>query len=482
MIVDALLDLLLAQGAQSLVVESGEPPVLSKSGEPKSLSMPPLDPAMLEEAWVAVTGEAETAAGRTGSVRTHYERGGVRFSVVVTARGTHRRFEFRTPDSEPTSAPAPESAPPPVVTSPPVAPHSDPTAVDGDLMQLLQRAHSEDASDILLSADRPPRLRVGGELIQAGEGTVDEGRIFALLGSAWTQAHAATLATAGSVDLALSHAGIRYRVNVFRQAGGVAAALRPIRTDAPSLAELGLPADFHKLVQYRNGLVLMTGTAGSGKSTTLVALLEHLNRTQAKHVITLEDPIEYAYEPAAAMIHQREVGSHVESFSAGLRAALREAPDVILVGEMRDRDTIAAALTAAETGHLVLSTLHCADAAMAVDRIIDVFPEHQQTQVREQLAGVLRAVVTQVLLPSLQPPRRVVAFERLLVNTAIATKIRERRGHQIRSELYTGQSTGMVPIEVSLAQLVRQGRISPVTAAAYAHEPKLLEEHLRRQP
>ena len=179
------------------------------------------------------------------------------------------------------------------------------------------------------------------------------------------------------------------------------------------------------------------------------------------------------------MIHQREVGVHVESFSAGLRAALREAPDVILVGEMRDRDTIAAALTAAETGHLVLSTLHCADAGMAIDRIIDVFPEHQQSQVRDQLAAVLRAVVTQILLPSLQPPTRVAAYEKLLVNTAVATKIRERRGHQMRSEIQTGRAEGMVPLELTLARLVREHRISKATARAAAHDPQLLEDHLK---
>jgi twitching motility protein PilT len=225
--------------------------------------------------------------------------------------------------------------------------------------------------------------------------------------------------------------------------------------------------------------VLMTGTAGSGKSTTLVALIEHINRTAAKHVITIEDPIEYEYKHRRALVHQRQLGVHVSSFSEGLRAALRESPDVILVGEMRDHTTMAAALTAAETGHLVLSTLHAADAAMALDRIIDSFPEHQQTQVRYQLAAVLRAVVTQRLLPSRVLPQRVPAIEVLRVNTAVATKIREGRGHQIQSEIQKGRADGMLSFEVTLAALVRRGLLSAETAMAHSTSPTLMAEHLR---
>jgi twitching motility protein PilT len=496
-VADALLDLLVSQGADALILEQNKAPVLLRAGARQRLSMPGLAPEMLAEVLSDVTDEpGRSELASTGTVRSDYEtEGGVKFNVQVERQGGLDRFTFKRHGVEPRPraaapveaprGPAPEarrSAAAVVAVAP------DPTPIDtlvdvgprDDVLDdLLQRARIENASDVLVSSGVNARLRVGGELLEVSGSAVQGLQLLAFLGAAWDERSQAALETTGSTDLAFVHLGTRYRVNVFKQTGGIAAAFRPIRTDAPTLVELGLPDDLYRLVEYRNGLVLMTGTTGSGKSTTLVALLERLNRTQPKHVITLEDPIEYTYGRGAAMIHQREVGVHVESFSAGLRAALREAPDVILVGEMRDRDTIAAALTAAETGHLVLSTLHCADAGMAIDRIIDVFPEHQQSQVRDQLSAVLRAVVTQFLLPSLQPPTRVAAYEKLLVNTAVATKIRERRGHQMRSEIQTGRAEGMVPLELTLARLVREHRISKATARAAAHDPQLLEDHLK---
>ena len=285
----------------------------------------------------------------------------------------------------------------------------------------------------------------------------------------------------GSVDFALS-VGVgpgasRFRVNLFRELSGLAAVFRPIRREVPTLRSLGLGEELYTLTQYRSGLVLMSGQAGAGKSTTLVALLEQLNRTAPRHIITLEDPIEYVYPRGRALIHQREVGVHVESFASGLRAALRESPDIILVGEMRDHETVRAALTAAETGHLVLSTLHCADAGSAVNRVIDVFPEHQQRQVREQLAASLRAVLTQHLLPGLRASR-VAAYELMRVNVPVAAKIREQRGHQLRTEIQKGRKDGMVPLEFTLARLVRERRVSEAQARRYAHDPRLLDEYL----
>jgi twitching motility protein PilT len=219
----------------------------------------------------------------------------------------------------------------------------------------------------------------------------------------------------------------------------------------------------------------MTGPTGSGKSTTLAVLLEHINRTRARHVITLEDPIEYIYARKRSIVHQREVGIHVDSFATGLRAALRESPDVILVGEMRDLDTIGAAITAAETGHLVLSTLHSGSATMAIDRIVDVFPEYQQSQIRTQLADVLRAVVTQRLIPSTNPRKRVPAVEILRVNYAIANLIREHKNHQITSQIQTGREDGMVPMDRSLAELVRGGKISREVAMRSSNDPRHLK-------
>jgi twitching motility protein PilT len=258
---------------------------------------------------------------------------------------------------------------------------------------------------------------------------------------------------------------VRFRINLFRQATGLAAVFRPVRRAPPALADLRLPAGLDRLVAYPNGLVLVTGPCGSGKSTTLAALIEHVNRTSARHVITIEDPIEYEYTPARALVHQRELGAHLDSFESGLRAALREAPDIILVGEMRDRATIAAALTAAETGHLVLSTLHAGGAAMAVERVIDVFPEHQQRQVRGQLAGALRAILTQHLLPTVGG-ERLPAVELMLATAATSSIIRDGKTHQLASAIQTGRDDGMIPLDRSLADLVEARQVTVEVAAS----------------
>jgi twitching motility protein PilT len=268
-------------------------------------------------------------------------------------------------------------------------------------------------------------------------------------------------------------------MNVFSQAHGLAVALRPINRHAPSFAELNLPDSIGGLVSTSGGLVLVVGPTGSGKSSTLAAMLEMVNRTLARHVITLEDPIEFVYQPRRCLIHQREVGTHVESFSAGLRAALRECPDIILVGEMRDRETVSMALTAAETGHLVLSTLHSGSAPMAIDRIVDIFPEHQQGQIRQQVAGSLRAVMTQQLLPGARKNTRYPAIELLTVNYAVGALIREGKTHQLASQIQTGREDGMVAFESSLFELIRTGKITRDVAVAAARDPAELQRRLR---
>ena len=290
--------------------------------------------------------------------------------------------------------------------------------------------------------------------------------------------------SAGSVDLPwvapdVDEGPQRFRVNVFTQAHGLAVALRPINRHAPSFAELNLPDSIGGLVGASGGMVLVVGPTGSGKSSTLAAMLETVNRTCARHVITLEDPIEFVYQPRRCLIHQREVGTHVESFSAGLRAALRECPDMILVGEMRDRETVAMALTAAETGHLVLSTLHSGSASMAIDRIVDIFPEHQQGQIRQQVAGSLRAVLTQQLLSGVRPGTRYPAIELLTVNYAVGALIREGKTHQLASQIQTGREDGMVAFEASLFELLRAGKIAREVAVAAARDPAELQRRLR---
>ena len=353
----------------------------------------------------------------------------------------------------------------------------------GDLIELALQAHRDGASDLLLSTGLPARLRLGGTLRETGL-VCDAEQIFALAAIGLSPERRLEFERSGSVDIALDLASgpgarpLRFRVNLFRQQRGLAAAIRPVRSEVPSLAQLGLPEDFKALAQYPSGLVLMTGPTGSGKSTTLAALIEYVNQSSAKHVLTLEDPVELQYVSKRSIIHQREVGTDVESFASGLRAALREDPDIILLGEMRDQDTIAAALTAAETGHLVLSTLHSASAGMAIDRIIDVFPGPKQPQVRLQLASALRAIITQVLLPS-RSLNRVPAYEKMLVTAAISSQIREGRAHQIANQIQTGRAEGMMSLEQSLLALLRAGKVSIEAAMDVAPDPDSLRRAYR---
>lgn len=525
-LVDSLLKLMSAQGADVLVIPSTEAPRLERNGQPRPLSMPPLGRDMVESMVdELVDAPLRERLGRGESVETQYAGGdGQPHVVLVEPRGDGPRLTLRLAGAEDatrsstsapptvasattasTASPASPVAPPsPPAPAPAATPHAapahaphgfapaaapletlreEPLLDPGPLASVLAHAARERASDILLSHGSNARLRVAGEITELPGHAVDEAVLRAFVGPVLTPRAQHELHTAGSADLALrvrtDGKPQRYRANLFLQQSGLAMALRPVRADPPTLDVLNLPDELAELAALGSGLVLMTGTAGSGKSTTLVALIEHINRTAPKHVITLEDPIEYEYKHRRSLVHQRQLGVHVSSFSEGLRAALRESPDVILVGEMRDHATMAAALTAAETGHLVLSTLHAADAAMALDRIIDSFPEHQQTQVRYQLAGVLRAVVTQRLLPSRVLPQRVPAIELLRVNTAVATKIREGRGHQIQSEIQKGRADGMLSFEVTLAALVRRGLLAAETAMAHSTNPALMAEHLR---
>lgn len=487
MIIDQFLKLLEAQAASALAIRAGAPPQLDRRGTKVALSMPSLDvetfTMILEE---VTTPEQREQLAATATLELEYRSGeGRRFAVAIAGTGADARLTFRPatgataakPPATPTAAPVAARSPTPVATiaaEPP--PATMRTSVDSTtITRILARALLEAASDVLIPAGHPTRLRVGGVLVEL-EQQVDPAELSAYFEAPLDATARAQLAAHGSVDFALVAEGGRWRANLFRTHRGLSVALRPIRTDVPNLGDLHLPSDFTELTQYRTGLVLVTGMAGSGKSTTVAALIEHINRTAAKHVITLEDPIEYEYVPVRALVQQREIGRDVSDFSTGLRAALRESPDVILLGEMRDHETIAAALTAAETGHLVLGTMHAGNAAMAIDRVVDVFPEHQQAQIRVQLAAVLRAVITQVLLPSTRPPARFVAYEKLLVTTAVAAKIRELRGHQIQSEIQKGRAEGMVSFELSLARLVRTGRVEMDVAMALASDRKLLGE------
>jgi twitching motility protein PilT len=511
--IDSLLKILDAQKADALVLASDRVPVLKRAGADVPLSMPKVShedvifffedlitPAERQElearkqVQVAHTFEGQRFAGE---IKLDAGRYRLSLAKARAASGTgparHVPADIRlTPEPAPVRAPAPPApARPPARAPEPVAAVVE-VAVQADMSEepdeatlqaadelrgVLQRAHWEGASDVFFSAGLAPRVRAVGELRELG-GLTSEAAILALFHKVLGPEQRARLRTAGSVDTALDLGGLRFRANLFRQQRGLSAALRPVRDKSPTLAELGLPDDFTGLVGYPSGLVLFTGPTGSGKSTTLAALLEHVNRTAAKHVVTLEDPIEHVFTSRRSLIHQREVGRDVASFAEGLRASLREAPDIILLGEMRDPETISAALTAAETGHLVLSTLHAANAAMAVDRIIDGFTGLQQAQVRMQLAGTLRAIITQALVPTTRPNERTVAFEKMLVTAAVAAQIREGRGHLIANAIQTGRAEGMISLEQSLAALVRARRVSLEAAMNAAQDPEALRRSI----
>ena len=340
-------------------------------------------------------------------------------------------------------------------------------------------------SDLIITSTGNSSVRHGSELLPIPNTGFTENDILESLGDRMDHEAKQTLSEEGSVDLALEVPGLiqegvpqRFRVNVFHHIHGMAAAFRPIWDEIPDFGTLGLPDAVADIGHFPYGLVLLTGPTGAGKSTTLCSILERINVRRHCHIITLEDPIEFVFSRKKALVHQREIGTHVASFAGGLRAALRENPDIILVGEMRDKETISAAITAAETGHLVLSTLHCGNAAQALDRIIDIFPEHQQAQVRVQLSDCLRAVVTQKLLPRIGSTTRVPAVEILRVNPAVANLIRERKLHMLTSQMQTGKEEGMIPFDDSLLRLVKERVIAKETALGAATDRKTLQGKL----
>jgi twitching motility protein PilT len=317
------------------------------------------------------------------------------------------------------------------------------------------------ASDVFLSTGQQPRARIDGRL-ETLEVSIDDDEL-----------RACASAFGPNADLSLEVGAVRVRVNAFDHMNGDALAARIIRDRVPGLAELALPAELASIVEIRDGLVLVCGPTGAGKSTTLASLVDLLDQRQSAHVITLEDPIEYRFAARRCLIHQRELGRHFDTFADGLRAALREGPDVILLGELRDTATIAAALTAAETGHLVLATLHAPNAIGAIDRMIDAFPEGAQRQVRTQLAAVLRTVITQFLLPR-RDGGRAPALEVVPVTNAVANIIRKGDLHTLPTAIQSGRDAGMIPLEKSLAKLLDSGTVSVQAVKRIAADHDLL--------
>ena len=273
--------------------------------------------------------------------------------------------------------------------------------------------------------------------------------------------------------------GYRHRVNVYHQKGNTAISIRLLRNDIPSLADLDLPPILGEFAMRPRGLILVTGPTGSGKSTTLAAMIDYVNINRSAHIITVEDPIEYVHEHKRCMVNQREIGDDVESFAMSLRAALREDPDVILVGEMRDFETISAAISAAETGHLVLSTLHTTSAAQTVERIIDVFPAHQQNQIRSQLATVLVGIIAQTLIPKADGTGRIAALEILNATDAVKAMVRDNKVHLIQTAIQTGKKEGMVCLDQELARLVKDGVITDTNAREKSLDIAEYERYLK---
>jgi twitching motility protein PilT len=346
---------------------------------------------------------------------------------------------------------------------------------------LLSHTHRTNATDLHICAGQRPVVRVNGKL-ELVENTplVTPEIINGVIGRLLDGRRMEKLNRERVLDFSFSKSGIgRFRVNIYSQRGTFAIAMRMLQFDAPEFAGLGLPASVERFASKTKGLFLATGATGSGKSTTLASLLNVINRKYRYHIITIEDPIEYLYQHDQSLLTQREIGEDADSFSHALRSALREDPDVIMVGEMRDPETISIALTAAETGHLVFSTLHTAGAAKTIDRILDAFPPSQQAQIRSQLATVLDGAVSQTLIPRTDGRGLAVACEVMIVNPAIRNLIREGKHYQIGNVLQTGSSKGMLTLEKSLADLCARGVISRENAFLYAQDQTLLEKHLQ---
>jgi len=342
-----------------------------------------------------------------------------------------------------------------------------------DMVTILKTAVQRGSSDIHICVNKPPMMRLNGDIIPVAEGlaplTGDQSK--ALIYSTLYDEQRAKLEKDWELDCSFAVTGVsRFRLNVLVARNGVEAVMRVIPSKIPTPEELGLPPTIVNFSRLPKGLVLVTGPTGSGKSTTLAALINQINMQRKGHILTVEDPIEFTYEPQACVVRQREIGQHTHSFNNALRAALREDPNVILVGEMRDLETIQLTITAAETGHLTFATLHTQDAPSTVDRIIDVFPPHQQTQVRVQLAASLQGVVSQILLPRKDGKGRVAAREIMVMTPAISNLIREGKTHMIYSAIETGAKFGMQPMDRALAMLVKQNLVDLEVAVAKAHD------------
>ena len=348
-----------------------------------------------------------------------------------------------------------------------------------DFIELIKDGTEKKASDIHITVGLPYIYRINGKLTRIGDEIIKPDITDKIVCEILNENQLNILYEKGELDTSLSSAGTgRFRINIYKQRGSYALAIRIIPLDVPTIDELGLPGIVRDLAMLPRGLILVTGPTGSGKSTTLASMINLMNTEKSYHILTLEDPIEYLHKHNKSMVNQREIGNDSLSFANSLRAALRQDPDVILVGEMRDLETIGIALTAAETGHLVLSTLHTLGSAKTVDRVIDVFPPHQQQQIRIQFASVLQGIISQQLLPRIDGKGRIAAFEIMMATSAIKNLIREDKTHQIDTAVQTGAKFGMQTMDNSLLNIYRSGLISQETLTSQSTNPDILKNYV----
>jgi len=470
---DALLRLLHRREASELRIAPGSSPQLVTGSAMSRLGLPETDAHWLCQLAFGLMGEDRRTAFVGGDE--------VSFAYRIAELGS---FDVRV--LGPSHAPSLIVRPEVDRTTMTISPETGLTAPEEGLMvpdslrDTLELASEFGASDVHLGDGAPPVMRVGGVLTTMQEAPVAGKRVRPLVEAMLTTVGRRRLADGLAVDFSFSVEGVgRCRGNAYRALKGFNLAVRMLPETVPTLRDLRLPGSLASLADSPSGLVLFVGPTGSGKTASMAALVNHINQTQAVHIITLEDPIEFVHNRNQALVRQREVGVHVASFSEGLRDALREDPDVILVGEMRDLETIQLALTAAETGHLVISTLHASRAPTTIDRIVDVFPEHRQSQIRLQLAESLRGVVAQRLLPGSDGKGRVAALEVLRNNKAVANHIRESRSFQLPSVMQTSRESGMWVLERHLAALFKRGVVREDVARIHAEDQELFDSYVR---
>ncbi|WP_130807164.1 type IV pilus twitching motility protein PilT [Senegalia massiliensis] len=348
-----------------------------------------------------------------------------------------------------------------------------------DIRELLTQSMNIGASDLHITVGYPPVVRINGHLEKMNLKDLTPQDNMNLVNQLLNKKEFDILEDKGQLDKSHSQNGVgRFRVNIYKQRGTYGIAIRTVALNVPTMEDLKLPPVIKDLTNKKRGLILVTGSTGSGKSTTLASMINYINKTRKEHILTLEDPIEYLHKHDKSIINQREIGTDSESFSVALRSSLRQDPDVILIGEMRDLDTIKTALIAAETGHLVLSTLHTIGAAKTVDRIIDVFPSSEQRQIRIQLANVLEGIISQQLLPNINNKKRELALETMVLTPAIKNLIREGKTHQIQTAIVTGKKYGMQNMDDSLLNLYNKGKISRETLEIHAIDKENIKKFI----